>query len=604
MLYPNATISLTPAHRRWLVGCVASLIAGWLLLHLIFPDRTYWPYAQSPNLKPDEHPISYLIDRAASDFNRLLGSRSTNLKDAAARYRARRGRHPPPGFDAWFKFAADRDAIIVEEFFDQIYHDLEPFWSIPARDIRITTAAPSDDPTLKIRDGVATAWVARRGPTAWRADTWSDLVNSITESEDVPDVNMPLNTMDESRLLVPWEDVNRMMKAASTEHHIPLDLVDVIDHFQNATSVDVDEFPKIEWSRDASRIWRLYRATCGPDSPARQVPESQELSPDATEYFPSEWPRESYQGYVANWTTASNPCTHAGLRGLHGTFVQPVSVRISKNLVPLFAGSKTSRHNEVIIPAAMYWANQERYSGGDEHGMPWESKTDGLTWRGVASGGHSDESQWTHFHRHRFVSMTNASTVADAETHDGKSLTFRLPSPELYSIMGKEKVSEWIGSWTDTGFIDLLCAAPETNPFCPYLDPYFKPVEKVPMQDQYRYKFLPDIDGNSYSGRYRAFLLSTSLPIKASIYREWHDFRLFPWLHFVPMDNTFIDFYGILDYFLQRDHAAKHIATNGQEWAQQVLRKEDMQIYMYRLILEWARICSDDRQRIGFVKDL
>lgn len=108
--------------------------------------------------------------------------------------------------------------------------------------------------------------------------------------------------------------------------------------------------------------------------------------------------------------------------------------------------------------------------------------------------------------------------------------------------------------------------------------------------------------------------MSTSLPIKATIFREWHDSRLMPWIHFVPMDNRFMDFYGIMEYFLgykgknvnvpgHNEQAAK-IAAAGQTWANKVLRKEDMQIYVLRLLLEYARLSDDRRNNMGYVGDL
>lgn len=142
------------------------------------------------------------------------------------------------------------------------------------------------------------------------------------------------------------------------------------------------------------------------------------------------------------------------------------------------------------------------------------------------------------------------------------------------------------------------------------------------MTTQFEFKILPDIDGNSFSGRYLSFLRSTSLPLKATIYSEWHDDRLIPWLHFVPMDNTFADIYGILAYFLgtgaakeasdgtedtmmaARDGAAEKIALRGKEWAEKTLRREDMQVYILRLLLEYARLCDDNRDRLGYVGDV
>jgi len=158
--------------------------------------------------------------------------------------------------------------------------------------------------------------------------------------------------------------------------------------------------------------------------------------------------------------------------------------------------------------------------------------------------------------------------------------------------------------------MDLLCWPPEGNLHCSYTDPYFEVKGSMPMKAQYTYKYLPDVDGNSFSGRYRGFLLSSSLPIKATIYNEWHDSRLVPWAHFVPMDSTFMDIYGIMEYFVgypgaeSHDSVARKIALDGQSWAAKVLRREDMQIYVYRLLLEYARICDDRRNLLGYVDDL
>lgn len=47
--------------------------------------------------------------------------------------------------------------------------------------------------------------------------------------------------------------------------------------------------------------------------------------------------------------------------------------------------------------------------------------------------------------------------------------------------------------------------------------------------------------------------------------------------------------------------AGERIAEAGREWADRVLRKEDMEIYMFRLLLEWGRLTDDRRDEIGFV---
>jgi hypothetical protein len=35
-----------------------------------------------------------------------------------------------------------------------------------------------------------------------------------------------------------------------------------------------------------------------------------------------------------------------------------------------------------------------------------------------------------------------------------------------------------------------------------------------------------------------------------------------------------------------------------------VLRREDMLLYVWRLLLEFARVCDENRARLGYVDDL
>ena len=241
-------------------------------------------------------------------------------------------------------------------------------------------------------------------------------------------------------------------------------------------------------------------------------------------------------------------------------------------------------------------------------------------WRGAATGGRNKIHSWTGFHRHRLASMMNGTQVSRAENWTEIPRTFELP-PRSYGLTGAENghLGEWITKFCDAGFMDLLCWPAEPDLNCRYTGDLYALTPTLPMAEQFRYKYLPDIDGNSFSGRYRGFLRSNSLPIKATIFKEWHDSRLVAWKHFVPMDNRFVDFYGILEYFLGypgflrddsdsivpgHDEAAKRIALAGEEWAKKVLRPEDMQIYVFRLLLEYARVSADRRRRLAYVDDL
>ncbi len=135
-----------------------------------------------------------------------------------------------------------------------------------------------------------------------------------------------------------------------------------------------------------------------------------------------------------------------------------------------------------------------------------------------------------------------------------------------------------------------------------------------------------DMDGAGFSGRFLPFLQSKSLPFRAGIFRSWWDGRLTAWKHFVPVDVRLHGLLSTLAYFtgtadpsgggeegdasaagngagsMQGNvKAGEMIAEAGREWAGKVLRKEDMEIYMFRLLLEWGRLTDDRRDEIGFV---
>lgn len=211
------------------------------------------------------------------------------------------------------------------------------------------------------------------------------------------------------------------------------------------------------------------------------------------------------------------------MQALFGTFIEPLSVSTTHELFPLFGRSKLGVNNEILIPSAMYWVENEWYSGGNVHGGEWELKKDVLAWRGSATGGRNRPKNWTGFQRHRLLAMLNATSVAFAEQNSARFLNFMLPSYDYYNLTSglEGQLPDLLNEHVDSGFVHLICFPCDeeggpcefdgADPHCSYTDPYFAVTPGMPMGEQYANKYLPDIDGNSFSGRYRGSLLSTSL---------------------------------------------------------------------------------------------
>ena len=549
------------------------------------------------------HPITSLMQEGEEGFSRLISKETHDLPSAAKAYREARGRHPPPGFDTWYDVAKHHKVVMVEEFWDQIYHDLRPFWALPAKQIRADARA--NDMVIDIKGGEAAA------NTGWGwHQIWEQMISTV--SKYLPDMVVPCNAMDEPRLLVPWETINGYMETEQGSRRLT-DVADTSDSYHNWRKDDEDnsvEATKMQW-KDAASI-SLVRQACHPESQIRKV---NEISDD---FRNGSRPEHMPDGFVANYTLSTSLCHQPDLGIYHGAINQPLSSSWSQSLTPLFGGSKMAVNNEILLPAAMPWSNDERFNAGEGADTDWASKESQTLWRGTATGGRHHPTNWHQFHRHRFVYVVNGTRLRNGNRLQEKILTpaFMHAAISTLSTPTRDHLPEYLSYTNDVGFTDLFCDEAGESGSCWYLDNDYAVVPSIRMTQQFDYKYLPDIDGNSFSGRYRAFLLSTSLPIKATIYREWHDSRLVAWKHFIPMDNRFTDYYGILEYFRGfeglggneevpgHDDEAKKIAYDGRDWSRKVLRKEDMQIYVFRLLLEYARVCDDNRENLGFVGDL
>ncbi|KAG8418404.1 hypothetical protein J3458_005822 [Metarhizium acridum] len=113
-----------------------------------------------------------------------------------------------------------------------------------------------------------------------------------------------------------------------------------------------------------------------------------------------------------------------------------------------------------------------------------------------------------------------------------------------------------------------------------------------------RSRLVFDLDGNGISGRWYRLLASKSTPLKQTLLREWHDDHLVPWVHYVPVSQNMGELPELVAYLTSTTRGQQHaqqIAIRGAEWFQQAFRREDMSVYLYRLLLELARLQDPER---------
>jgi hypothetical protein len=421
------------------------------------------------------------------------------------------------------------------------------------------------------------------------------MINKV--AGDLPNMDVAINPLDEPRLFVPFSKVDTLVKAASQQRArmMSLPVNQMLSRSSAWSSVSTVGVSEPEWITKG-HLWPYVLETC---PPAKGEP----LAVDD----------QTILTYATNWTTTKNICANHHWADLHGSLIKPATMEISTDLLPVFSAAKLQGSNDILLPPPAYYTNDVLFTGKGWFGdgkisTSWHKKLHGLVWRGKATGGIIHESTVEKSHRQRLVSMLNASNVPSILNDNSSSW----PNSADSSPKDHASLANWLKTTADAAFTHTMCPAKakDSSEACLSMSQHFRTALSLPMKKQYHYKYLPDIDGNSLSGRFRAFLTSNTCTMKATIFKEWHDHRLMPWVHFVPLDITLRDMWATMAYFLgfaeshPHDAEGERIAEEGRLWAGKVLRKEDMELYVHRVLLEYGRICNDDRDRLGFTDDL
>ena len=550
---------------------------------------------EAPMDPTDNHPISALMAEAEKNWRKYEDNRSTSFRNTLKKYRRNYGRHPPPGFTDWYKYARKRNVHNIDDF-QQIMDDLRPFWAIEPATIRNLAANMWRDEDqgisgVHIRDHK----IAKENNGNWRSETFVKLIKKFVNK--LPDMDIALNRLDQPRVVVPWEDMQNHLEEEKRLRRQP---PETIDEF----SVGMEGFLPISdeqivgetegktedpaWYIAAGKQYMdIAKTACPPESLARQ---NTTVGADAMYKAP-------LGGLVNNFNKSSDLCTVGPqIQDLHGLLFSSSSMVATKRLVPVFGECKVNINSDILFPANMYYKHDERYDYDDRFDVDWEKKADMMVWRGVTSGGTQTAENWHNLHRQRLVMKLNSTLLVGSEA---RVLTETPEKKGEYENFRGFRPAKFAENHTDVGFTET----PGCVPDCDFYKDVWTLKEPITLAETFKNKFVVDVDGHSFSGRWSAFLESKSLGIKATIFREWFDSRLFAWKHFVPMDNRYDDVYTLLTYFLgvgtspeeqaQGDpfadvnskvfvtaHSAegKQIANQGREWAKKVLRRDDIEV--------------------------
>ncbi|KAK2810799.1 hypothetical protein FQN50_002622 [Emmonsiellopsis sp. PD_5] len=589
------------------------------------------------------HPIDTLISTAKQSHGQWAAKAksSANLGEAVAEYQRRYNRAPPPGFDKWYEYATERSSVVIDDY-DQIYHDLLPFASLSPQRLRDLTNLMVTDPwndmaAVIIRSGEARIQEEILPTHRWMIEGVKRMIDPFAKY--LPDMDVAFNINDECRVAVPWEDIEPLRNSAKSRLPESDKIIDSWSADRASTWPPSD--PSHRGSHplfvDSSlqRIFDTYgRDPCPPSSKARASAnwDQRDVCVECAE-------PHSLDQFLKDWTLASDACHQPDLASLHGIYLSPSSLKGSQSLLPVFSQSKVSGFNDILYPSAWNYIDKVVYSPSDEHpDGPYADKQPTLFWRGATSEGFSSHGQWQGMTRQRLVHLAN--------NHTSNPISILLPSENdpasksyTYTTIPASDIPTTLDLHASIQIAEKIVRCDDST--CRTQAAEFQPGPSTDFQDHWKYRFLIDTDGAGFSGRFLPFLQSKALPFRTGLFRQWLDERLTPWVHFVPIDVRLHGLWSTVAYFSgartvepdgnggdggngkrddgdekkrdsqpkmktkkvlmdPHDNEGEFIAEEGRKWAEKALRKEDMEIYMFRLLLEWGRLTDDKRDELGF----
>lgn len=528
--------------------------------------------------EPKTHPIEQLAATGQTQFSKMLTSQSNTLGKAVAEYVRRYRRSPPPNFDKWFEIAQKEEYVLFDEF-DTMMDTLEPFWGIPASKLRSMVDASFEDPRI-IRFNISNAIVG------FDHEGWAPWIGDQVQSWLAPDwrlilpnMTFAINILDEPRVLVPHDTLSAAVHHADTnrlsEHKSDL------PEKQNANRAEVD-FMVL----GRQKAWQAMALACSVDAPARNDSNMEAGNRGHT--------------FIGNATEALDVCMHASLHKTHGFLSSPNSLDITHSLLPIFSQGKPSIFNDILFPSPYYAGKMDQEEYVQEEDPEWTEKANTLYWSGATTGGYAITTNWQQLHRQRLILSLQPGpgklvTLLN-ETSPGQWDPYMAPTSDLQTIFYLKM--------TGTAQCEPEACEAERSAF--HMVPFDNEEEnpnKEPMNLTYQSRYVLDMDGNGFSGRYYRLLKSRSAVVKQTIFKEWHDGHLVPWVHYIPLSMDANELPEIMRFMTQDERGKKigeRIARESRSWANITLRKIDLQLAFLRLLLEYGRLMSDDRDTLNY----
>ncbi|RJE20395.1 Glycosyltransferase family 90 protein [Aspergillus sclerotialis] len=288
---------------------------------------------------------------------------------------------------------------------------------------------------------------------------------------------------------------------------------------------------------------------------AHQIDKSQTKEPHPVSRTEPELP------FVTDPALEKDLCLHPEYSRMHGLFLSPKTFRPIEGLLPVLSPGSPSTMGDVLFPCPAYVEPEFQYNANKD--IDWEKKQNKLYWAGSTTGGYAVNEDWRQFQRQRFVSL--------AQNLERRHYSY------LYQNRDGS-INIWKSTFLNSRLFDVAISRLNQCEikYCRDEMHYFD-IHSWADKDRYlQSRLVFDLDGNGISGRFYSLLASKSAVLKQTLLREWHDDRLKPWVHYIPVSQSMEELPEMVRYFTSKkgQEKAREIAENGRDWFSKSFRQK------------------------------
>ncbi|KAI8821958.1 glycosyl transferase family 90-domain-containing protein [Chytriomyces cf. hyalinus JEL632] len=261
-------------------------------------------------------------------------------------------------------------------------------------------------------------------------------------------------------------------------------------------------------------------------------------------------------------------------RSQHGFFLDPATFGVENARVPVFSQAKVDCFADVLIPLNYHVA-----LGYEDvvDVVSWEDKKSVLFWRGTTTGGsYKTDAPWKQYGRTRVMDWEKRW----AAKHPGSTFDAAYESPKLAK-----------GVNVDIGFSGIVQADLDSLAL---INATYGLKGSVDFEQTKHFKYLLVLDGNTWPSRLQTYLQTNSVILYNGIFTDFYNWKLVPWVHYVPVKLDFSDLDERLEWLMAHDEEAKKITQNAQKLMIQWSNMKQMQCYTGLALLEYSTLYEDE----------